>query len=98
MVSNGGPVCQSAAVAPGRGFGAPLRDLPGRLDYGVNSDRTARGRRRWDEELACLRMMGLLACKAREPAGRVCLLRWLINRRRVGLHAAPRPGVLLERV
>jgi hypothetical protein len=54
MVSNGGPVCQSAAVAPGRGFGAPLRDLPGRVDYGVNSDRTARGRRRWDEELACV--------------------------------------------
>jgi hypothetical protein len=34
MVSNGGPVCQSAAVTPGRGFGAPLRDLPGRAITG----------------------------------------------------------------
>jgi hypothetical protein len=42
MVSNGVPVCQSAAVAPGRGSDAPLFDLPGRIDYGVNSDRTAR--------------------------------------------------------
>jgi hypothetical protein len=42
MVSNGVPVCQSAAVAPGRGSGAPPSDLRGRIDYGVNSDRTAR--------------------------------------------------------